>query len=71
MSDMSMSTRRSHRPPRTEFNLYFGAIFVAALPFATLGWARDAALGRGLTARNPVGRALSEARRITPMIFSA
>jgi hypothetical protein len=71
MSDLSMNARRHHRPPRSEFNVYFGAIFVAALPFATLGWVRDAAMGRALSARNPVGRALSEARRITPIIFSA
>lgn len=70
MSDLSMTDRR-HRAPRSEFNVYFAAIFVAAIPFVTLAWLRDVVIPGRDARRGPLTRALSEARTITPMIFSA
>ena len=62
---------RAHRPPRTEFCIYFAIIFLATLPLACLTWALAAARSGSLTDRGPVARAWSQARIITPMIFTA
>ncbi|TNF60454.1 MAG: protein pufQ [Rhodobacteraceae bacterium] len=62
---------RSHKPPRTEFMVYFAIIFVATLPLACLTWALAALKSGSLTDKGPVARAWSQARIITPMIFSA
>ena len=59
------------RAAKTEFMVYFAIIFVATLPLATLTWAMQALRSRSLTGKGPVGRAWSQARIITPMIFSA
>ena len=69
-SDMSVQTR-AHRPPRTEFCVYFGIIFLATLPLACLTWALSALKSGGLPEKGPVARAWTQARIITPMIFSA
>jgi hypothetical protein len=71
MSDLSIDGRRHHRAPRLEFNVYFAAIFVAAIPFATLAWLRDAIDPGREAGKGPLCRARSVARTITPMIFSA
>ncbi len=63
--------RAAHKPPRTEFYVYFAIIFAATLPLAFLTWALAALKSRSLTDRGPVARAWSQARIITPMIFSA
>ncbi len=63
--------RTSHRPPRTEFLVYFGIIFLATLPLAVLTWTLHAIKSGGLPEKGPVARAWSQARIITPMIFSA
>ncbi|NKX45075.1 cytochrome PufQ [Roseicyclus persicicus] len=60
-----------HKPPRTEFMIYFGIIFLATLPLATLTWALAAIRSGSLTEKGPIKRAWSQARIITPMIFSA
>ena len=60
-----------HKPPKTEFMIYFGIIFLATLPLATLTWALAAIRAGGLTDKGPIKRAWSQARIITPMIFSA
>jgi hypothetical protein len=60
-----------HKPPRTEFMIYFAIIFAAALPLATLTWALAAIRTGSMTDRGPIKRAWSQARIITPMIFSA
>ena len=60
-----------HKPPRTEFYVYFAIIFLATLPLACLTWALAALKSRSLTDKGPVARAWSQARIITPMIFSA
>ncbi len=62
---------RSHKPPRTEFMVYFAIIFVATLPLACLTWALAAIKSGSLTEKGPVARAWTQARIITPMIFSA
>lgn len=62
---------RAHRRPTTEFAVYFGIIFLATLPLATLTWALATLRQMRWQARGPVARAWSQARIITPMIFSA
>jgi hypothetical protein len=62
---------RAHRPPRAEFYAYFTVIFLAALPLAFLAWALAALRQGTLTHKGPVARAWTQARIITPMIFSA
>ncbi|MCX7646313.1 MAG: cytochrome PufQ [Rhodobacteraceae bacterium] len=59
------------KPPRAEFYTYFGLIFLATLPLAALTWALAAARQGRLPEKGPVARAWSQARIITPMIFSA
>lgn len=54
-----------------EFSVYFAIIFVATLPLATLTWAMHAIKYRSFTDKGPMARAWSQARIITPMIFSA
>jgi hypothetical protein len=73
MTDMTSHTpvARSHKPPRAEFNVYFALIFVFALPLALIAWTLAALRGGGLTEKGPLARAWSQARIITPMIFSA
>lgn len=59
------------RTERTEFTIYFAIIFLATLPLATLTWALSAIRSRSFTDKGPLARAWSQARIITPMIFSA
>ncbi|MDR9426573.1 MAG: cytochrome PufQ [Salibaculum sp.] len=74
MTDIS-----SHVAPRArcgrrrsaEFHVYFTLIFICAVPFGTLRWARDVARCRTLNLRGPLARAWAEADRMTPFIFSA
>ena len=68
---VSQPQARAHRPPRTEFYVYFAIIFAATLPLATLTWVLQALRSMSLTDKGPVARAWSQARIITPMIFSA
>ena len=63
--------RTASKRPTTEFYVYFAIIFLATLPLATLTWALAAIKSRSLTDKGPVARAWSQARIITPMIFSA
>ncbi len=63
--------QRTTKPPKAEFYTYFGIIFIATLPLSTLTWALAAVKGGRLPAKGPVARAWSQARIITPMIFSA
>jgi hypothetical protein len=81
MSDMTsdMIEAASQEAPRdtkrrtvkTEFMVYFAIIFLATLPLATLTWALSAIRSRSFTDKGPMARAWSQARIITPMIFSA
>lgn len=59
------------RAQRSEFMVYFAIIFVATLPLATLTWALQAIRTRSFTDKGPMARAWTQARIITPMIFSA
>lgn len=59
------------RKGQTEFMVYFAIIFLATLPLATLTWAMQAIRSRSFTDKGPMARAWSQARIITPMIFSA
>jgi uncharacterized membrane protein YwzB len=63
-----VQTRR--RSNRTEFAVYFAIIFVATLPLATFTWALQALRTRSFTDKGPMARAWTQARIITPMIFS-
>ena len=80
MTDMTTDTptqsheddiRARYAHAKTEFMVYFAIIFLATLPLAFLTWALAAIRSRSLTDRGPVARAWSQARIITPMIFSA
>ncbi len=76
MSDQTVdlsqvSETRATRKPTTEFAVYFGIIFLATLPLAVLTWALSVIRSGNLKQRGPVARAWSQARIITPMIFSA
>ncbi|MEM9318662.1 MAG: cytochrome PufQ [Pseudomonadota bacterium] len=73
MADATSNTPISSRskPPRAEFTFYFAIIFAAALPLALIAWAIAALRGGPVTNKGPVARAWSQARVITPMIFSA
>ncbi len=59
------------RKGQTEFTVYFVIIFIATLPLATLTWAMQAIRTRSFTEKGPMARAWTQARIITPMIFSA
>jgi hypothetical protein len=61
----------ARRKGQTEFMFYFAIIFIATLPLATLTWAMQAIKSRSFTDKGPMARAWTQARIITPMIFSA
>ena len=73
MADISSNTPITTRskPPRAEFTFYFAIIFLAALPLALIAWVLAALRGGEMTNKGPLARAWSQARIITPMIFSA
>ena len=62
---------RTTAPLKREYYAYFGLIFVAALPLALLTWGLGAARRMEIPAKGPVARAWTQARIITPHIFSA
>ena len=61
----------ARRKGQTEFAIYFAIIFLATLPLATLTWAMQAIRSRSFTDKGPMARAWTQARIITPNIFSA
>lgn len=76
MSDQSinltqMTETKSAKKPTTEFAVYFGIIFLATLPLATFTWALKTLRTGSLKHKGPMARAWTQARIITPMIFSA
>jgi len=72
MTDFTSSSPVTrHKPPRTEFLIYFAIIFMATLPLATITWALAALRSMSLTDKGPIKRAWGQASIITPMIFSA
>ena len=62
---------RARRTPKAEFTVYFTIIILATLPLAFLTWALHALKSGRLPEKGPLARAWSQARIITPMIFSA
>ena len=70
-ADTSPVQARTARRHRTEFCVYFAIIFLAAIPLATLAWALAAIKQGSVSDKGPLERAWSQARIITPMIFSA
>lgn len=74
MTDFTSDTpieRPRSAPPRREYYAYFAIIFLAALPLATLTWGLSAARQFALPDKGPIARAWTQARIITPHIFSA
>lgn len=72
MTDMTSNPPRARSaPPKREFYAYFAVIFLAAVPLAFLTWALAFGRQMRLPEQGPVARAWSQARIITPMIFSA
>ena len=57
--------------PKREYYVYFVIIFLATLPLALLTWALSAARQGALPAKGPLAKAWTQARIITPQIFSA
>jgi hypothetical protein len=70
-SDVPVARHHAPRASVTEFRVYFAVIFLATLPLATLTWVMSLIRGGRLPEKGPVARAWSQARIITPMIFSA
>lgn len=57
--------------PRREYYAYFALIFAATLPLALVTWALGGLRRMEWPAKGPVARAWTQARIITPQIFSA
>lgn len=68
---LSTPSIRSRKPPRREFYAYFAIIFLATLPLAFVTWTLAAGRQLRLPENDPISKAWSQARIITPMIFSA
>ncbi len=69
-SDVVVSKTRK-APPKREYYAYFGVIFLATLPLAIVTWLLKAARRMELPEKGPIATAWSQARIITPMIFTA
>ena len=63
--------RTHHAPPKREYYAYFTLIFLATLPLALLTWTLTAARRMEVPEKGPIARAWTQARIITPHIFSA
>ncbi|KPP92143.1 MAG: photosystem II assembly protein PufQ [Rhodobacteraceae bacterium HLUCCA08] len=74
MTDMTTETpilRGRHKSPRQEYKVYFGLIFAVSLPGAIIACAWATLRDSDAPRKGPIARALSQARTITPQIFSA
>lgn len=58
-------------PPKREYYAYFALIFLATLPLCILTWALSAARRMELPPKDPIAKAWTQARIITPQIFNA
>ena len=63
--------RSKAAPPKREYYAYFALIFLATLPLALLTWGLTAARQMALPEKGPLAKAWTQARIITPHIFSA
>ena len=63
--------RARSAPPKREYYAYFGLIFLATLPLCILTWVLQACRRMELPAKGPIAKAWTQARIITPQIFSA
>lgn len=63
--------RTKTAPPKREYYAYFGIIFLAALPLSFLTWTLSAARQFALPEKGPIAKAWTQARIITPHIFTA
>ncbi|KNG93735.1 cytochrome PufQ [Pseudaestuariivita atlantica] len=72
MTDITSNTPQTRKHgTRAEFRVYFAIIFAAALPFALIAWITHPLHRKGEPNKGPLARAWSQARTVTPMIFSA
>ena len=72
MADLSANApKRLSKPRSFEFTLYFGLIFICAIPFGFIFWIKNMIQQRTLNLHGPLALAWREADRITPLIFSA
>ena len=74
MTDFTTDTpmlRTRTAAPKREYYAYFALIFMATLPLALLTWALKAARRMEWPEKGPIASAWSQARIITPHIFSA
>ena len=74
MTDFTSNTpleRTRRAPPKREYYAYFAIIFLAALPLAILTWGLGAARQFTMPEKGPIARAWTQARIITPHIFTA
>jgi len=69
-TDAPLSRVRS-APPKREYYAYFTLIFLATLPLCFLTWVLSAARRMELPSKGPIAKAWTQARIITPQIFSA
>jgi hypothetical protein len=79
MTDMTTDThvegpthaRAKNHAPMREYYVYFAVIFAATLPLTCLTWTLTTLRRMELPESGPVKSAWSQARIITPRIFSA
>ncbi|SHF01431.1 PufQ cytochrome subunit [Loktanella atrilutea] len=74
MSDFTTDApilRRHAAAPKREYYAYFALIFLATIPLSLLTWALKAARRMAWPEKGPIASAWSQARIITPHIFSA
>ena len=73
MTDMTSNPPRAAKTKstQTEFAVYFAVILLATLPLACLSWALASLKSKSFQRKGPFARAWSQARIMTPMIFSA
>jgi hypothetical protein len=64
-------TRARSAPPKREYYAYFALIFLATLPLCILTWLLSVARQIALPEKGPFAKAWTQARIITPQIFSA
>ncbi len=69
MSDITANLKSAHRTGRSEYGVYFGLVFVLALPEAAV--LSLISLARGRRGPGLLRRAHRRAREITPRIFDA